>query len=309
MDLEGIIWVVAMGLRAGTPLLFAAIGEILSQKAGNLNLGIEGLMLIGAISGFYVANLTDNKWIGLLAALIICALLGLVFAFIIITLRANQVAAGIALTIFCTGLSSFVGKSMIGVVASSYFTPLSLPTLVKITVIGKIFEQDLLVYLAFLLAIGAWFLLYRTRAGLHLRAVGDDPGTADSVGINVYTTRYLYLIVSSVSAGLAGAYLSLAYSPSWIDSMAAGRGWVTIALVSFALWNPLRAIGGAYLFGIISSLGFRLEAVGVAVPSYFLRMTPYLLSILILILVCRSMKDKKMIAPAFLCVPYERESR
>lgn len=309
MDLEGLIWVIAMGLRSGTPLLFAATGEILSQRAGNLNLGIEGLMLIGAITGFYMANLTDSKWIGLLAAILVCAVLGLVFAFIVITLRANQVAAGIALTIFCTGLSSFVGKSMIGVVASSYFTPLSLPILSKIPLIEQIFRQDLLTYLAFLLSIGAWFLLYGTRAGLQLRAVGDSPSTADSMGVNVYTIRYIYLIVSCVCAGLAGAYLSLAYSPSWIDSMAAGRGWITIALVSLALWNPLRAISGAYLFGIISSLGFRLEAIGVAVPSYFLRMTPYLLSILVLILVCRSMKNKRIVAPASLCIPYERESR
>lgn len=309
MELGAIIWVITMGIRAGTPLLFAATGEILNQRAGTMNLGIEGLMLVGAISGFGTTMVTGNKWLGLLAAITVCALLGFIFAFIVINLKANQVAAGIALTIFCTGFSSFIGKPMIGVMGTSKFAPLSVPILSDIPVFGKIFCQDLLVYLAVIFAVGAWFLLYRTRAGLHLRAVGDSPSTADSMGINVYLVRYIYLIVSSISAGLSGAYLSLAYSSNWIEGMTAGRGWITIALVCFSMWNPLRAIAGAYLFGMVSSLDFRLEASGIDVPSYFLRMTPYLLSIAVLVFIGWRMKGKRMVVPATLGIPYERESR
>jgi len=307
MDVRTVIWILSMGITAGTPLLLASVGEILSEKSGVLNLGIEGLMLMGAITGFMVSFLTGNKWIALLVVMAVSTILGLIISFILITLRANQIATGIAFTIFCTGLSAIVGKSYIGIVVNNTFKKINFEVLNGFPLAELLLNHDILVYIAFFLAIAAWFLMYKTKTGLHLRAAGDSPATLDSLGVNVVFQRYLFTTVGSVFAGISGAYLSLAYSPSWIEGMAAGRGWLTIALVNFALWNPLYAIAGAYLYGIFYALSFRLEAMGVAVPSYFLRMLPYIFPIIILII--SKLKNKRNYAPKYLSLPYIREAK
>ncbi|MCX5976646.1 MAG: ABC transporter permease [Coprothermobacterota bacterium] len=309
MDLRTILWIIGMGITAGTPLLYAAIGEVLAERCGVLNLGLEGLMLMGAITGYMFASLTGDKWIGILAVIVISALLGAILALLMVTYRTNQVATGIAFTIFCTGLSALIGKPYIGVVATDTFKKIRMPFLDGVPMLKPIFEQDILVYIAVILCIAAWFFVYKTKAGLHLRAAGDNPATLDSLGVSVYKVRYIYTIVGSILAGIAGAYLSLAYSPSWIEGMAAGRGWLTIALVNFALWKPQNTITGAYLFGIFYALSYRLEAMGIAVPSYFLRMFPYVLPLVILILVSWRAKQKGSIAPKTLAVPYLRGSK
>jgi len=307
MDLRTIVWIISMGITAGTPLLFSSVGEILTEKTGVLNLGIEGFMLMGAMTGFMVSYQTGNKWLALLAVIGVCLVLGLILSFILITLRANQIAAGIAFTIFCAGLSIIVGKPFIGVVARDTFKKLTFSGLDKIPLLQLLLNKDLLVFVAMALAIIAWVFVYKTKSGLHLRAAGDNPSTLDSLGVNVIAQRYIYTTLGSVLAGIGGAYLSLAYSPSWIEGMAAGRGWLTIALVNFALWNPLYAIGGAYLYGIFYALSFRIEAMGIAIPSYFLRMLPYIFPIIILII--SKLKNKKNYAPRYLCTPYVREEK
>jgi len=307
MDLRIIVWIISMGITAGTPLLFSSVGEILTEKTGVLNLGIEGFMLMGAMTGFMVSYQTGNKWLALLAVIGVCLVLGLILSFVLITLRANQIAAGIAFTIFCVGLSTIIGKPFIGVVARDTFKKLTFSGLDKVPLLQMLLNKDLLVFVAIALAIIAWVFVFKTKSGLHLRAAGDNPSTLDSLGVNVITQRYIYTTLGSILAGIGGAYLSLAYSPSWIEGMAAGRGWLTIALVNFALWNPLYAIGGAYLYGIFYALSFRIEAMGVAVPSYFLRMLPYIFPIMILIL--SKLKNKKNFAPKYLCLPYIREAK
>lgn len=307
MDLRTIVWIISMGITAGTPLLFSSVGEILTERTGVLNLGIEGFMLMGAMTGFMVSYQTGNKWLALLVVIGVCLVLGLILSFILITLRANQIAAGIAFTIFCAGLSIIVGKPFIGVVARDTFKKLTFSGLDKIPLLQLLLNKDLLVFVAIALAIIVWVFVYKTKSGLHLRAAGDNPSTLDSLGVNVIAQRYIYTTLGSILAGIGGAYLSLAYSPSWIEGMAAGRGWLTIALVNFALWNPLYAIGGAYLYGIFYALSFRIEAMGIAIPSYFLRMLPYIFPIIILII--SKLKNKKNYAPRYLCAPYIREEK
>jgi len=307
MDLRTIVWIISMGITAGTPLLFSSVGEVLTEKAGVLNLGIEGFMLMGAMTGFMVSYQTGNKWLALLVVIGVCLVLGLILSYILITLRANQIAAGIAFTIFCAGLSTIVGKPFIGVVAPDTFKKLTFSGLDKFPLLQLLLNKDLLVFAAIAFAITAWAFVYKTKSGLHLRAAGDSPSTLDSLGVNVVAQRYIYTTLGSILAGIGGAYLSLAYSPSWIEGMAAGRGWLTIALVNFALWNPLYAIGGAYLYGIFYALSFRIEAMGIAIPSYFLRMLPYIFPIIILII--SKLKNKKSFAPKYLALPYIREAK
>ena len=309
MDFATICWIIGMGITAGTPLLYAAIGEVLAERCGVLNLGLEGLMLMGAITGYMAAYLTGSKWLALLVVIIVAAFLGFILSLLMITFRANQVATGIAFTIFCTGLSALIGKPYIGVVAKDSFKKISLGFLDRFPSMQSIFEQDILVYIALGLCVVAWWFVYKTKHGLHLRAAGDNPSTLDSLGVNVFFVRYIYTIVGSILAGLAGAYLSLAYSPSWIEGMAAGRGWLTIALVNFALWKPQNSVAGAYLFGIIYALSYRVEAMGIAIPSYFLRMLPYVLPIFILILVSLRNKEKGSIAPKALAIPFIRGAK
>jgi ABC-type uncharacterized transport system permease subunit len=302
--------VLATGIIAGTPLLFAALGELLSEKAGVMNLGVEGMMLIGAVTGFAVNIYTHNLWAGILAAMIAGGLLATIHAFLTITLRANQVVSGLALTIFGTGLSAYLGKPLIGLPAPATFQTVAIPFFSKIPWLGPIlFAHDVLVYLSFGLVVIFWFVLYKTKTGLILRAVGENPGAVDAAGINIFRVRYMAVILGGMLAGAAGAYLSLAYAPSWLENMTAGKGWIAVSLVIFAMWNPVRALLGAYLFGIIDALGFHMQSFGVAVPSYFLKMLPYLFTFIILILMTRETKSRRVATPEALGNPYAREER
>lgn len=310
MDFNAILATVAAAIKAGTPILYATLGEIFAERSGILNLGLEGMMLVGALFGFLLCSLTANPWLGVLTAILAGGIIALIHAFLTITLRANQVVSGLALTLFGTGLSGFLGKVVIGVPIQNYLRPFPIPGLADIPVAGPIlFQQDALVYLSYLLVPLAAVFLYRTRPGLHMRAVGENPSTADAMGVNVYGIRYLYTFVGGMLAGLGGAYLSLSYTPVWVENMTAGRGWIAIALVIFATWDPFKALLGSYLFGLVDAVQFRLQAVGVAVPSFFLNMTPYIATIIVLIFATRETMRKRLGAPAALGLPYVREEK
>lgn len=305
-----VIAILSAAVTAGTPLLFAALGEVLAQRAGVMNLGLEGVMLVGAMTGFSVTVKTGSPWFGLLAAMGAAGLLALIHAFLTIGLKANQVVSGLALTIFGTGLSGYLGKAMIGIPAPATFKAWSFPGLGDLPGIGPVlFHQDSLVYLTYLLVPAIWFFLYHTRPGANLRAVGENPAAADAMGINVSATRYVYVVIGGLLAGAAGAYLSLAYAPSWLENMTAGRGWIAVALVIFAMWDPVRAMAGAYLFGGVDALTFRLQALGVLIPSFFLKMLPYLFTIVVLIVSTRETLLRKSASPGALGLTYDREGR
>ncbi|QDR81624.1 ABC transporter permease [Sporomusa termitida] len=310
--MEQSVWVAifAAGIIAGTPILLAALGEILAELAGVINLGVEGMMLVGAVTGFMVALHTTEPWLGLLAAVAAGGLMALIHAFLTITLRANQVVSGLALTIFGTGLSGYIGKSLIGLPLTNTFKPFALPGLSELPAVGIIlFRHDALVYLSYGLVALLWFFLFRTRKGLAMRAVGENPGAADTAGIPVFRVRYLFVIIGGMLAGMAGAYLSLAYAPSWLENMTAGRGWIAVALVIFATWHPGKAFLGSFLFGTIDVLGFHMQNFGIAVPSFFLKMLPYVITIAVLIVVTRETRKRRVATPAALGIPYNREER
>lgn len=309
MDLTAFSILLSATIIAGTPILFAAAGELLAEKAGILNLGVEGMMLVGAVSGFMVTINTGSHWLGILAALLGGGLMALIHAFISVTLRGNQVVSGLALTIFGSGLSGFLGKNYQGVPMADSFKALQIPVLGDIPYLGTIFfKHDALVYISILTAAAIWYLLYRTRWGLSVRSVGENPSASDAVGISVSRVRYFCTIVGGMMAGLGGAYISLAFAPTWQENMTAGRGWIAVALVIFALWNPARAILGAYLFGGVEALTFRLQTMGVHISSFFLSMFPYVITILVLVLVTiRSRQDVN--APGALGMAYDREER
>jgi len=298
--------VFAAAVRAGTPVLFATLGEIFAERSGVLNLGVEGMMLVGALAGFVTTVRTGNPWLGVLAAGAVGGLLSLVHAVLCVTLRANQVASGLALTIFGTGLSAALGKSFVGVPATG-FHPTPLPWLGDLPVLGPVlFRQDPLVYLSYLLVPAAWYALYRTRWGLNVRAVGERPEAADAMGVDVARVRYTCVAIGGVLAGLGGTFLSTAYTSMWIEDMTAGRGWIAVALVIFATWDPLRAVVGAYLFGGVNALQLHLQATGTHLPVYLMLMAPYLFTIVVLVFATRETARKRLGAPAALSVPYSR---
>lgn len=310
MDNIFIVTMLATAITAGTPILFAALGETLTEKSGVMNLGVEGMMLVGAVAGFLVNVSTQSPWLGVAAAMIAGGLMALIHAFLTITLRANQVVSGLALTIFGTGLSGFLGKSLIGIPAPASFKTFAVPFLADIPLIGPIFfRQDALVYLSYILVILFALLIYKTRWGLSLNAVGENPAAADAVGINVFRIRYLYTILGGMLAGIGGAYLSLAYAPSWLENMTAGRGWIAVALVIFATWNPIKCLAGSYIFGGVDALGFRIQTRGIDISPFFLQMLPYICTILVLILITRETKTHRIGAPGALGLPYDREER
>jgi len=301
-------WVISTLSRTlayGTPLLLATLGEIYAERSGVLNLGVEGMMVVGALTGFAVASGTGNPWMGVLVAAGVSGAFSLIHAFASITLRANQVVSGLALTMLGLGLSGVIGRAYEGRPLLHTLKKISVPLLEKIPVLGPALfhNQSPLVYVGIGLAIVLWFVLYKTRIGISIRAVGEDPSTADSLGIRVARVRYLCVIVGGILAGVAGAYLSVSYRPSWTDGMTAGMGWIVIALTIFAFWNPLLGLFGAYFFAALYHLSYRLQA---WLPPELLKAMPYVLAIVVLIVVSRGTLQKRMGAPSALTLPYTR---
>jgi simple sugar transport system permease protein len=296
---------------AGTPLLLATLGEILTEKSGNLNLGVEGMMLIGAVMGFVTGYNSGNAVAALLAAMAAGAFGALVYAVLTISLRANQVVTGLTLTIFGTGLSSLLGQKVVGQSLpesiKNFFIPIDIPLLSDIPYIGRIFfNQDLFVYLSYVITIIIGIYLYKTTTGLNLKAVGEDPASADAVSINVTLYKYINILIGGALAGLGGAYLSIVHVPTWQENITAGRGWIAVALVIFAAWNPYKAVIGAYLFGGLDIIGFRIKST--LVSPYILGMLPYLVTIVVLVLISVR-KSKKNSPPKSLGLAYFREER
>jgi len=311
--------IAASAVFYGTPLLLAALGELLAERSGVLNLGVEGMMLIGAVTGFWTVQHTDGPaWTALTAAVLVAALCGLatalIHAVLAISLRANQIVSGLALTIFAgaAGLSSYLGATgdLGGQPARHAFASIDLFGLGGLPIAGPIlFHQNALVYASWALVAATWWYLNRTRLGLEVRAVGEAPDAADAMGISVAGHRYAHTLAGGALAGIGGAFFSLAITPNWIDGMTAGAGWIAIALVIFAFWRPELALAGAYLFGGLSALGFTLQARGVHLAPELLGMLPYLSTVLVLVLVSGGRARRRLGAPAALGVPYVREER
>jgi ABC-type uncharacterized transport system permease subunit len=309
--MEWITNFLAAAVVAGTPLLFATLGEIITEKAGNLNLGVEGMMLMGAVIGFIAGFNTGNAVIALLAAMAAGALGAFIYAFATVTLRANQNVTGLTLTIFGTGFSSFVGKVVVGKVAPDsikhFFKPVEIPLLSQIPVIGKVlFSQDLFIYLGYICTALLGVYLYKTSKGLNLTAVGENPSGAAAASINIELYKYIHILLGGALCGLGGAYLSLVYVPAWQEGVTAGRGWIAVALVVFAAWNPYKAIIGAFLFGGLDIVRFRITDSFISV--YFMDMIPYVVTIAILVFV-NIRKSSKNAPPKALGLSYFREER
>ncbi len=297
--MSAFIPIINSSVTAATPLIYAALGELVTERAGVLNLGVEGMMLVGALAGFAIGATTGSLALGYLAAIGAAVALSLLFAFLTITLQTNQVATGLALTLFGIGGSAFAGRRFTGLSIHG-LQPVSLPGLSALPGVGALLHFDWLVYgsIALYLAV-AWFLR-RTRAGLQLRAIGESPAVAHSLGQPVTRVRYLAVMFGGATSGLAGAYLSTALTPMWVEGMSAGRGWIALALVIFATWKPLRVLLGAYLFGTVSVMQLYAQGFGFAIPSEFLSMLPYVATIVVLVLICRDPGIIRLNQPASL---------
>ncbi|MDA3814709.1 MAG: ABC transporter permease [Candidatus Cloacimonetes bacterium] len=303
-----LITILYAAIASGTIILYATIGEIITERSGILNLGVEGIMLMGAFFGFYVAYTTESLLLAIIGAAIIGGLMGLIHAFMTITLQANQVVSGLALTMFGSGASAFFGINMVGKTLKVSFEAIPIPFFSKIPVLGEvIFNHNILVYCAFILPLIVWFIFNRTKWGLALRSSGEEPLSSEIMGIKVIKVRYIATIVGGIFIGISGAYLSVGYSKLWVEGMTAGRGWITIALVIFANWNPLIAYGGAYLFGGLTQLGLNLQKFNIAFPIVLLKSIPYVFTILFLLFI--SLKGKRSNLPKALGESYFRESR
>ncbi|MCB1405776.1 MAG: ABC transporter permease [Rhodobacteraceae bacterium] len=302
MDLTSInpVVLIASLMVAATPILLAAIGELVVEKSGVLNLGVEGMMITGAVSGFAIAVTTQNPYLGMIAAVVAGALVALIFAALTQILMANQVASGLALTLFGLGFSALVGQSYVGIVPPR--TPkLDFGPLSELPVVGRIvFGHDILVYISLLIVAGTWYWLGHTRGGRVLRAVGENHDSAHALGYKVKRVRILAIMFGGACAGLGGAYLSLVRVPQWTEGMTAGAGWIALALVVFASWRPWRVLAGAYLFGGIMVLQLNLQAAGYRIPVEYLSMSPYLITILVLVVMSSSRGRRSMAAPGSL---------
>jgi simple sugar transport system permease protein len=317
------IIILQAGVASGTVLLFATIGELFAERSGVLNLGVEGMMLIGAMSAFSVASATGNPWLGLLVAMLAAGLISQIHAIITITLQADQVVSGLSLTFLGTGISLVLGEGLSKAGTISLLPNFSIPLLSQIPFLGAIFftNQSILVYFGYLLTPLAWYYINHTRPGAHLRAVGEHPAAADSLGVNVQGLRYFYVFVGGVLAGLAGATISLAISPGWFSELTtAGQGWIAVGLVIFAQWDPLRAAVGSYTFGALRRLILDIQGpttiLGLRNPffynpywGFFLQMLPYAFTIIVLVIGSREAVRKRLGAPAALGNPYIRGER
>jgi simple sugar transport system permease protein len=280
--MDTIAQLLLLTLAAGTPLVFAALGELVTEKSGVLNLGVEGMMLVGAVVAFIVAATSKSPWLGVVAGMLAGAALALVFAVVTLTLQANQVASGLALSLFGVGLSAFIGLEYVSVVIEPIKPVFGISPLAVLSIALFAFIQ--------------WFL-FSTRAGLVLRAVGESPQSAHAIGYPVVGIRYLAVLFGGACAGLGGAYLSIVYNPSWVEGMTAGRGWIALALVVFATWKPWRVLAGAYLFGGVTLAQFQAQALGVEIPAQYLSMLPYVATIVVLAIISRDAATIKLNAP------------
>lgn len=287
MTLEHLIPFLASTAGAATPLILAALGELVTERSGVLNLGVEGMMLVGAVAGFVVTLGTGHLSLGLLAAMLAAMLMSLIFAFLVLTLQTNQVATGLALTLFGVGLSAFLGRDFAGQTVERV-PHLHFPVLSDLPFLGPLlFRFDALVYGSVAAVFGVGWVLARTRLGLIIRAIGESPDSAHAIGYPVIALRYAMVLFGGALAGLAGAYLSTALTPMWVEGMTAGRGWIALALVVFATWKPKGVMLGAYLFGGVTVLQFHGQGFGLDIPSEFLSMLPYLATVVVLVLICR----------------------
>jgi len=309
---SGLVLFLTQVIRAGTPLLFATLGETITERAGNTNLGVEGMMLMGAVIGFKVGLATSNPALAILGAIAAGVLGSLIYAFLTVTLRANQVVSGLSLTIFGTGFAGFVGKEIASkpVPASikSFFAPVKIPIIGDIPFIGPIlFNQDVFIYAGYILIIASGIYLYKTRLGLNLRAVGENPGAADAAGVKVSLNKYVHILMGGALCGLGGAYMSLVYVGAWKENITAGKGWIAVALVIFATWNPYKVIAGSYFFGGLDIIGFRLQKFNISISQNIIDMLPYTATIVVLIIALR--KSKENAPPQALGNAYFREER
>jgi ABC-type uncharacterized transport system permease subunit len=298
----------ATAVASGTPILLAALGELVAEKSGVLNLGVEGMMIVGAWAGFAVAHATGSPWLGAGAAMLAAATLSLVHAIPAVALRVNQVVSGLALVILGTGIAALLGRSLVGQVAPS-FTAAPVPGLAALPVLGRgFFAHTPLVYVGLALVPLVWWFLARTRPGLSLQICGENPRLADAAGVHVGWARVGATMFGGALAGLGGAHLSLAETPSWVEGLVAGRGWIALAMVLFAGWSPWRLLLGAWLFGGLVAVQFRAQAFGLDVNVYVLQMLPYLATIAVLVVAARA-RWHRLAAPESLGKPYAREQR
>lgn len=302
-----IISTLERAMVAGTPLLLATTGEILCERSGILNLGVEGVMAMGAVIAFIITMSTGSPWLGVCGAVAAGMGISILHAFSSVSLQANQVVSGLALTMMGLGISGMMGKPYVGKPLTIKMEDLAIPVLSDIPYIGRIlFSQSPFFYLAIFLALASWFFLEKTRAGTQIRSTGENPKATETQGINVSRIKYLCVMIGGGFSALAGAHLSISYSKSWIEGMTAGRGWIAIALTIFALWNPGRAIWAAFLFGFIFVVQYLLQPLGIS-PN-FLSMLPYIATLVILLVI--SFNDaRKLSAPAMLGEPYKRGER
>ncbi len=304
MESAVIVSVLLSIISAATPLLLAATGELVTEKSGVLNLGVEGMMLVGAVVGFAVTLTTGSALLGIFAAALGGAAMALIFSVLTLTLLANQVATGLALTIFGIGLAAMMGAAYVGQPIER-LPELHLPLLTDLPFIGRIvFGQDGLVYFSFIALFGTIWFLFHTHAGLVLRAVGDSADAANAIGYPVIAIRYGATLFGGAMSGLGGAYLSLSYTPMWAEDMTAGRGWIALALVVFATWRPLRLLLGAYLFGGITILQFHVQTLGLGIPTQLVSMLPYLSTIVVLVIISTDRSKIRLNAPACLGRPF-----
>ncbi|BCF96996.1 ABC transporter permease [Paraburkholderia sp. PGU19] len=305
MDIQQASALTSSAVVAAIPLMFAGVGELVTEKSGVLNLGVEGMMLMGAVTGYAVTAVTGNPWLGVLAAIVAGIAMSLLFAFLVLSMLANQVATGLSLTIFGIGLSAYVGKPYTSAAVRESIGTWVIPGLSKIPVLGPaLFSLTPLDYLAFVMfGVVGWFL-YRTRAGLVLRSVGESPQVAHSVGFPVIGVRYGATLFGGAMAGLAGGYYSIVNLHLWQEQLTSGRGWIALALVVFATWRPGRLLIGALLFGAVTGLQFYAQAIGVPVPTQFLAMLPYVATVVVLVLISRNPNTIRLNAPASLGKPF-----
>lgn len=298
--IEAMLPIVVATIGAGTATVFAALGELITEKSGVLNLGVEGMMLVGAVAAFAGASASGNLWLGVVAGILAGAAMALLFSILTLTLMANQVACGLALSIFGVGFSAYAGKGYVNVVLPTQ--PVwSIPILSNIPIVGRIlFAQLPLVYVSWLLFGAIWVFLYRSRSGLKLRAIGESPSSAHALGYPVVRIRYFATLFGGAMSGLGGAFLAVMYTPMWVEGMTAGRGWIALALVVFGTWRPGRILLGAYLFGGITVAQLYAQGQGVAIPSQLLSMLPYLATVVVLVVISSDAVRIRMNTPASL---------